>query len=379
MTPLPDFPPYAQAGKPLGKRWLSAGGVYLSLVAIGAVLLPEENINAGLFFAVVLIGAMAGLLCFVLRLLYYQLACHNAQTYQRHANQLIQQWWEQHRQWAALSEAVLIGAAGTTSSHWRRLLKHAHAMPTARIESAGKAIRLLRSFSLTREERECQLARTAAIQWHEQYGADPGADLLCCYWLGSEQSWISFSEQLQKLSPKIVLPGQPEKWNGVSGLNEAISRLNSAGDDAAILYAGSQSMPASASLTLPAGEAAFVWLLKKNGKVKLYRGEYHQPELKEDIATAASRAIKQARSDHIPEDCFLFSQADMTVLEKTGWPLNQYIQDGNWGYTGEIEQVIVQTLAALRCEITEQPVGWIAGDPQYPLALGIVKPYGTRK
>lgn len=156
-----------------------------------------------------------------------------------------------------------------------------------------------------------------------------------------------------------------------------IDELNLSAAETTILCAGCVSTPASRNSELPAGEAAVLWLLGKTGDVQFSRGEFFDAGIDENIIAVTQRALVQSEIDQLPDSNFLFSQKNIPELEKTGWNINQHIQDLNWGSLAEIEAMVVQTLAAIFVERNGIPCGWMARDPYHTLALGIVKPYGS--
>lgn len=94
------------------------------------------------------------------------------------------------------------------------------------------------------------------------------------------------------------------------------------------------------------------------------------------LLTVFARALEQSGLSIPPEACTLFSQSDLEALASYGWDINQYRQDGYWGKVGDMEMLIVLSLAAIYAAHHQQPYGWIAHDPMNTLATGIVKPNG---
>ncbi|OCQ54138.1 hypothetical protein Ppb6_00640 [Photorhabdus australis subsp. thailandensis] len=384
MKACPIFPPYCQASPPRVKRWLVAGAGGVLLVS-NIVALVRPDVEAPLAWYAMIPGLAAlWLLCLLFRWLFYRFARHNAWIYQQQVEWVQQCWWHKHRQQIALAESVLVGARGTTPEQWLRVTNqsHGHGCPEPIKETQGQAVRFLRSGAVDIEQREIQLAKVAVNQWQKQRQDQP--PLCCtpihCYWLGSATVWQEFVAQMAVQFPDVVLPAQPQYWRGIDTLDEMIDLLNATtGSKTTILCAGCQCMVSEAESALPAGEAAFIWLLKKTGNVVLTRGEYFQAQDNEQVIDVAARALVQADISQPPETCFLFSQPDEPALEKTGWNITQHVQDLNWGNIGGMEAVVVQTLAAISAENTGQPCGWLARDPQHTLTFGIVKSYGTAR
>jgi len=244
-------------------------------------------------------------------------------------------------------------------------------------EAGGKVLRLLRSFTADSAEREKQLAQMLVLQWREQRQDELNITPLRCYWLGTLASWQFFSAQMAVSFPQIVLPEHPLPWKGQASLSAIIDELNQSSAEPVFLCAGCRSLAASHASALPAGEAAVLWLLGKTGKVQFSRGEFFDDD--ENIVSVAQRALEQSELTQPPEASFLFAQPHIPELSETGWNVTQYVQDFNWGALGELEPMVVQTLAAFFVEHQASPCGWVAGDPHHTLALGIIKPYGSGK
>lgn len=379
MKALPEFAPYRTASPPNAKRWLTVSIALLLVMAGGTVALHTQGLSgvaiAGLFFWLI----MLLVLCLALRVLYYRVAQHNAQAYHHEVDQVVRHWWRQHRQEAGLMEYVLIGAAGADHTDWLRLINQDHRRPQPQDEPQGKALRQRRTFSLDVEDREKQLARMAVLQWRGQAPQEFTFQPRQCYWLGSLSAWQTFVAQMAESFPGVVLPDCPEPWRGIESLTAIIDHLQGVDEQARVLCAGCQSIPSTPNGRLPAGEAAAIWLFGPQGRVQLSRGEYVQAENGETAEEAALRALSQSHLESPPESCFLFTQEDMSALNETRWNINQHVQDLNWGLTGEMEAMVVITLAAVLAEKQATPCGWLARDPLHSLALGIVKPYGSGK
>ncbi|WP_434525482.1 hypothetical protein [Photorhabdus asymbiotica] len=382
MKVCPRFPPYRQASPPRVKRWLGVGAGLVLLVSNLVALIRPDVADPLVWYAMIPGLAALWLLCLLFRWLFYRFARHNAWIYQQQVEWVQQRWWRKHRQQVALAEYVLVGALGTTPKQWLRVTNQSdsHRCPEPITEAQGQAIRFRRSGVVDIEQREIQLAKMAVTQWQSQHQEPLKCAPLHCYWLGSAVAWQEFATQMAVQFPDVVLPDQPQYWRGIDTQDEMIDQLNTTtGSQATILFAGCQCVASEAGSALPAGEAAFIWLLKKTGNVALTRGEYFQAQDDEQVVEIAARALVQADIPQPPETCFLFSQPDGLALEKTGWNITQHIQDLNWGNIGGMEAVVVQTLAAILAENTGQPCGWLARDPQHTLAFGIVKSYGTAR
>lgn len=380
MKAIPLFPLYRQASPPRFKRWLGAGaGLVLLVSNIVALIRPEVGDISALYALIPGLAAL-WLLCLLFRWLFYRFARHNAWIYQQQVEWVQQQWWRKHRQQISLVDYVLVGPLGSTPDVWLKVINQLHSRPKPIREKSGQAVRLSCSPVSDIEQQEIQLAKMAVNKWQGQRQDPLKCIPLHCYWLGSAAAWQGFAAQMAERFPDVELPEQPQPWLGIDTLDEMVDLLNTTKDQhATILCAGCQCVDSEAESALPAGEAAFIWLLKKQGNVCFTRGEFFCSQSDEKVVDVAARTLVQADISQPPETCFLFSQPDTSSLEQLGWNITQHQQDLNWGNIGGMEAVVVQTLAAISAENTGQPCGWLARDPQHTLAFGIVKSYGTAR
>lgn len=370
MKPEPQFKAFPLASAPLYTRWWTAGAVLLALVGGGGVLLRpflEARVAALLGASLLLLW----LLLLLARTLYYRLNRHLAQAYDEEVQCQQRRWWAWHRQQVALSEALLLGPLGSEDGQWRRVLAGKEAPPQAVAVGAGQALRLLQVFGSEPAERELQLARLLVQSWRVQRGAEPVPQPWRCYWQGSAEAWLAFREQMALDFPDLELPVQPEPWQGIASLEAIIDGLRSAADDACVLCAGSQSSVPTREARLPAGEAAVLWLLGKDGEVRLARGEWLAAD-QDEPAAVAQRAQRQSRLDEPPEACVGFTPREDVPMEGFEWNLSQYRQDDYWGELQGLQPLVALTLAACLARQHGNPCAWLAADPQHSLALGIV-------
>lgn len=375
MRPLPDIPDYRVARPPAAKRWLGVGALLtLTAGAISVVLQGAES-RSGIVFAVMLFALLCTAFFWLLSLLLYRFSLHHSATWKAEVAAVYSNWWQQHRRRFFLTDMVLIGPAGAEKRDWLRLLSREQKAPAEHQEAGGKALRVARSFSTNLMERENQLARMLVLQWQRQREGKTLTSPQRCYWQGSENAWQVFVEQVKDTFPEIVLPVVPEKWMGERTLSDIAAFLEPVEKGAQVLVAGCQSVPASAGDSLPAGEAAVLWLAGSEGTVFLSRGEYFSPGAAEALKDVCERAQEQSELDAAPDACVLFSHPQHSELAGSGWNITHHLQDKYWGNTGPLEALIVIALAAIYAQAQSQPCGWIATDPLHPLALGIIHPH----
>lgn len=378
MRPLPAFPSYNVAHAPDTRRWLAVGSLLVLLVGGGIALRQGVQAGVGNIITGMFIILSIMLVIWLFYMLYYRCSVHHAMLWQRTVQQEYQRWWYLHRQCFALCEVVLIGPAGAELSDWLRLLKREQPQPGEWQEAQGKALRVARTFSPDVDEREKQLARMLVLQWKGQSEGKTISALQRCYWQGSATAWQAFVVQMKASFPAVVLPEQPEPWQGELTLATLAASLSSAESDALYLVAGCQSLPPSSGCLRPAGESAVLWLAGSGGPVKVCRGEVFDPSASESLPQVCKRAQRQSELDASPDTCILFSQPQpqQSALAGSGWNVTHHLQDSYWGELGQLEPLVVLSLAAIFAHHQDQSCAWIATDPLHTFALGIVKPYG---
>jgi hypothetical protein len=373
MNAPPRFAAYREANPPAYARWLAAGTTLLAVLGAAGVLLRpflEPRPAALLAVAALLLWLMA----LMLRTLVYRLNRHNAHRYGQEVAKVEQAWWMRHRQHASLTDCLLLGVAGSTAAHWQQVLARQQRPPEPVKSGEGRALRLLSVFGSDSAARELQLARLLAMQWREQLPTTLAAAPLACYWLGSAPAWDALVADLAEHCPGLRLPAQPHAWQGQPTLEAIIERLQDAPDDARILCAACQSMPDEKGEGAPSGEGALLWLLGRPGQgARLGRGEWYAAAT-DSLADVAAQACKQSGLDEPPEACVSFSQPDVPELSGMDWRLASQLQDAYWGRLGELEAMVVQSLAALQAEHQRKPCGWLAKSPSNTLILGVVSP-----
>jgi len=374
MRPQPDYLPYRQAHPPRARRWLTAGAVVAFVSGAGMALLPAVDRGGALMAWVIACGVALTGVGWLLRQLHYRISVHHAQYYAQLVEQEGQDWWARHQQTFGLRETVLLGPVGSEAKHWEQLLKREHPIPEEKTEAGGRTLRLVHSFVSDPDAREQQLAGMLVRQWLAQRGDAALPRLSHCYWLGSELAWRTFCELLAESYPALQLPAVPEKWQGEASLSAITARINDPHEERLILVAGCQSLTAMSASARPAGESAVLWLVSREGSARITRGERYNVGQGESILGVCARAMQQSKVTSPPDPCMVFTQPHVPELVQSGWNIMQFLQDVNWGDTGQMEPLIVITLAALYTSQCDQPCGWIARDPQHSLALGIVTP-----
>jgi hypothetical protein len=371
MKAAPEFAAYPLASPPVYARWLAAGVVLLALVSSLSVLLKPFTKPEQAAAAVAIVTVLWGM-ALMLRTLRYRFNRHNAQCYEDTANYVRQRWWRHHRQTVALVESVLVGPVCSTPLQAPELFSSDHQPPDPAETSEGMALRMISVLGDNPAERELHLARLLALQWREQCDGDQPLKPVQCYWQGSLSAWQVFIEEVNSVFPQVELPEQPEPWQGMRSLDAIVDRLQGVPANVHILCGGCQSTPAQPESRLPAGEAALLWLLSSQGGVRFCRGEWYEADT-DDLVGVAARTLQQSQSVIEQKLAVSFSQPDMPAQADTDWNFKPLLQDANFGELGDLQAMVVQTLAAWYAQHKDAPCLWLTKDPHHTLALGVVE------
>lgn len=370
MIKSPKFAAYPQATRPLYARWFGVGATLLAVLSsLGALLrntLEPESLG------VIILGVMAlWLLALLSRVLYYRFNHHNAQFYQQTSDGVCAAWWVRHRQQVALVESVLLGAGCSTPAQAAGLFSPEHRAPQPTPSPCGPTLYLPQLLTPPGVMREQRLASLLGAQWLAERSDTSAVHPLCCYWYGTQAGWQAFVDQVAQSEALIQLPHTPRAWVGMKSLDSIIDQLQDAPQGARILCGGCHTTSPDPDSPLPAGEAAALWLLGRHGDTRLFRGE--GLEAGETLPSVGQRAMLQAALEARPEHCVSFHQREHPDIATLGWNAGQSLQDANFGDLGLFESVVAQTLAAWSAARLGKPVAWLAKDPHYSLALGMVE------
>lgn len=370
MRPVPECKAYPLASAPQYGRWFAAGAASLAMAtSVGVLLRPvielwEMACGVGLM-------ALLWALALLLRVMGFRLNRHIADCYDGVVAQVTQEWWAGHRQQVALVETVLLGPGCSAPAHLQRLFDPTATAPLAEDSGAGAALRVLPVMGQGSEEREKELARLLVLQWRQQAPGLVELDPLRCYWQGSPDAWQVFVQQMAISFPQVKLPEQPEAWSGITTLNTIIDQVQHAPAHTRILCVGCESTVPAHGGVRPAGEAAVLWLLAPQGRVRFLRGEWFTPETA-PLVTVADRALRQAQLKEPPTVCVASSRVQRALRDAVQWNLRPELLDTHFGELPHLGPMVVQTLAASYATQHGAPCAWLAGDPHYTLALGVV-------
>lgn len=380
MKAMPQFNAWPRLSVPMYRRWLVVGAGVFGAMTLNSWLTPvgmdpahiaEQRERFGYLIILTLVCGL-WLLAFVLRILAYRFNRHNAWRYEQAAQRTLDTWWTQHRQSAGLLECVLLGPACSGAVQHEGLFSKDHQAPEPQSTAKGAVLRLA-SVMGDGALRERQLAEKLVINWTDQRAPVAMEPPLRCYWHGSAVAWAGFVEQMAVSFPTLKLPVRPEPWQGLDSLEAIIGLLQASSSRARILCAGCEVAPSGPDSNVPGGEAAVLWWLGRQGGVQLPRGEWHNPQnqvTEEAVADVAARVLLQAQLDVPPPACVAFGAP---VADIPGWHASTYPQHDNFGALQHLHGMVAISLAASLARSSGTPCAWLAGDPVYPLTLGVVR------
>jgi len=371
MTPAPEFARYPLGRPPIYKRWLTAGAVALVIVGCISLLLQSvyeqtDVMPAGIAISVFWAAAL------LVRILFYRFNRHVARCYEEMTAYVLERWWRHRRQQVALVESVLVAPACNSPEQADSLFTPDRPAPAVVNTDTGLALRMPGIFGANIVEREHQLARLLALQWGASLVGNEMLKPVQCYWQGSPETWRSFVEQMNASTPHVQLPEQAESWLGMRSLDVIIDRVQGLPVDARILCGGCHSTQPQVNSRLPAGEVALLWLLSPSGGVRMCRGEGYEV-LTDDLSAVAERAQQHIQSVDEQKIGMAFSQPDVPELAGLDWGVRPLSQDAHFGELAGMQAMVVQTLAAWHAQRTGAPCLWLASDPHYALALGVIE------
>lgn len=377
MKPAPHYAPYPLQPAPVYKRWWAAGLLFFAvlgaLLCIWSLSPSEKVVQAVLFQGFPVAGGVAVLwaFCFLARALTCQLNRDNAACYSETADRITRQWWDEHRTGASLVERVLLAPSCSAPQVATDIRWDEHKPAVSNASGQGAAVRHPQVHGDDVQERERQLAVLLALQWHVQRKAAAALAPQSCYWQGSMSSWTAFAAQATQSDPTLVLPERPELFRGIDTLDSIIDSMQGAAADSRVLCAGCQSTAIIEGSPVPAGEAAFLWVMAPSGGVRACRGEWYDAGA-DPLAAVAERAMQQAGLTAPTAACVSFAQPDMPDLPACGWNLDTQGQDAHFGALPGLQGPVALTLAAMHVAQQGVPCSWLAADPHHTLALGIV-------
>nr|WP_180203446.1 hypothetical protein [Pseudomonas sp. SbOxS1]NYU03113.1 hypothetical protein [Pseudomonas sp. SbOxS1] len=316
-------------------------------------------------------------LAIALRVLGWQICLFNRDVYRRTVDAAVQRWWGRRRLGLPVEQVLLLGPVGDEQTHYHGLMAGVPAPKPSKPE--GEAHPMLRcavSLGTTAERAPALARRLARLTLALTQLNDRWPQLRGIAWVGDERDQAAFVEVLAKTG--VTLPETRLPLQDLSDLDRMIDAFHQDCCEEAdwLLCAGVVSVPETEAPGLP-GEAGFLWLVSRQGRQLLHRGEYLLSELDESPAELCSQIQRYAGLDAAPPDCLALDITSQGTFLKGGWQSGEHQLSGHWGVLAQLAPFIGMSLALLQASEARQPCGWLSQDGNNRLAIGMAVPHGN--
>lgn len=365
---------------PATPRWRRWGVALLLLWGMQAALLlalwPEGRPRLELWLWGSLLP-LAWALALALRFLVWQVGLGNRAAYRRTLDAALQRWWRRRGMSLPVQRVMVFGPAGELQPQYALHMTGKAVAPPTLEQGAGKppVLRCPVSASLG-GLREPLLARHLARLLLTSEGWTESWPLLRgVAWCGSQDSYRAFAKALA--GGGWSLPDEPLPLADLSSLEQLIDdfakRCPQEGDW--LLCAGAASIEQAPAQQV-AGEAAFAWRVGRQGASRLQRGEYLLMDKGESPAELCTQMQRYGGLAKAPAACLAMDAQSMEAFVAGGWSASEHLLAPYWGVLGDLAPFIGMSMALLHSTGTGEPCGWLSGDGERRLTMGVAVPYG---
>ncbi|WP_032831623.1 hypothetical protein [Pseudomonas sp. GM78] len=316
-------------------------------------------------------------LAIALRMLGWQICLFNRDVYRRTVEVAVQLWWGRRRLGLPVEQVLLLGPVGDEQTHYHGLMANVPAPKPSKPEGAAQPmLRCAVSLGTTPERAPALARRLARLTLALTQLNDRWPQLRGIAWVGDERDQAAFVEVLAKTG--VMLPETRLPLQDLSDLDRMIDAFHQDCCEEAdwLLCAGVVSVPETEAPGLP-GEAGFLWLVSRQGRQLLHRGEYLLSELDESPAELCVQIQRYAGLDVAPPDCLALDKTSQGTFLKGGWQSGEHQLSGHWGVLAQLAPFIGMSLALLQAREAGQPCGWLSQDGNNRLAIGMAVPHGN--
>ncbi|WP_434651166.1 hypothetical protein [Pseudomonas sp. D1-2] len=310
-----------------------------------------------------------------LRMLPWQIGLFRRDVFRRTQDDDTQRWWRWRSLGLPVEEVLVLGPAGDDQIHYRGLMNDTP-LPTPMARSKAAVPSLNCPVILSQSaERAPALAQHLARLVFEQTGIlERWPRLRAIVWAGDEIELAAFEKVLGSHGtelPKVCLPLQD-----LADLDELIDIFNQECRHAEdwLLCAGVVSVQGAEAAT-PPGEGGFLWVVSRQGRQLLHRGEYLSGET-DDPPAELSAQMQRYAGLQAPPTCLAMDQASQQAFMAGGWSAIEHQLEAHWGELAHLAPFIGMSLALLHAKEAGQPCGWLSQDADKRLAIGVAKPHG---
>lgn len=377
MNHPPSFPDPSVPSEPHWWRWwLSLLLLWGLQVAVLLAILPEgrSRLEWWLWSAVL---PFCWALVLMLRVLVWQIGLFNCQVHRRIQYAASQRWWGRRSLGLPVQQVLLLGPAGDVQTHYQGLMANASVPQALTPQNATQPmLRCPLSLSGTGERASALARHLARLTLALPELNERWPQLRGIAWLGEESHQTSFVEMLAKSG--VALPEARLPLQDLPDLDHLIDAFNQDCRDAAdwLLCAGVVSTQSAEEGELP-GEAGFLWLVSRQGRKLLHRGEYLLSERGETAAELCAQVQGYASLNCAPPTCLALDEVSQKAFVEGDWSAAEHQLAEHWGALAQMAPFIGMSLALLQAGEAGQPCGWLSSDADKRLAIGMAVPYGN--
>lgn len=373
----PEYPDYVDPESPRWRRWwLALLVLWGAQAGLLLTLWPEGRPRLELWLWSALLP-MAWLLVLSLRMLVWQVGLINRDAYRDTLDQARQRWWRRRSAALSVDQVVLLGPVGHTQEDFQRLMAGV-SMPHPMVGLEGQPSCLRYPVSLVGGTDRAPMLATnlAGLALALPDRSERWPRLCGLAWVGDANGEAVFVQALTAAG--VTLPETRWRLHSLDELDALIDAFPKACSDEAdgLLCAGVVSRDQAGEGEVP-GEAGFLWVVARNGPLRLHRGEYLIPEKNESAAELCAQVQRYAGLSEAPVDCLALDAASLEAFVEGGWPAAQHQLAEYWGALGELAPFVGMSLAALQATESSKPCGWLGKDEAGRLAMGVVVSHGN--
>ena len=377
MTRPPLYPHVIAPRAPHWRRWWLALLMLCSVQAAALLALwpkGQPQLELWLWSAVL---PLSWAMVLALRVLVWQIAQFQTDVYRGIRDEDLQRWWRRRGLGLPVQQVLLLGPAGDEQAQYCGLMSATPVPKLSLIPGATQpALRCRLSLSNV-TERGPALARHLARLTLALPELSARWPALCgVAWAGDAGSETAFTQQLAKAG--VRLPETRVPLGDLADLDALIEGFYPLCQEAAdwLLCAGVVSLECAGDGDLP-GEAGFLWVVDRQARQLLHRGEYLLSESNESPAELCAQVQCYAGLDGPPPSCLALDKISQVAFAQGGWCAAEHQLSTQWGLLGNLAPFIGMSLALLQAKVAAQPCGWLSQDAEERLAIGVVVPHGN--
>jgi len=371
MNRPPPFPDVFEPGQPHWRRWWQALLVTwgLQLSVLWALFAPGQSWLEFWLWSAVL--PLCWALALALRVLAWQIGLFQRDVHRRTVEAFTQRWWDRRSLGLPVQQVLLLGPAGDVQLHYQNMMAAVPAPLATKPEGATQPmLRCPVSLSATGARAPALARHLARLTLALPELSEHRSMLRAIAWLGDEGSQAAFVELLIKGGVAVANTRLPlQDLRDLDRLIDAF-HVDCRDESDWLLCAGVMSVEQAGEAELP-GEAGFLWLVSRQGRQVLHRGEYLSHEADKTAADLCAQIQRYAGLDAAPFASLALDQASQEAFVEGKWGAGEHQLSGHWGVLAHIAPFIGMSLALLQAGEAGQSCGWLSRDGDKRLAIGV--------